>query len=55
MKIFMGFKEIYPDDQYKEKLGAMDDQQVIEQANLLSRCAMGTPVFDGAREADVVR
>ena len=48
-------KEIYPDDQYKEKLGAMDDQQVIEQANLLSRgVPMGTPVFDGAREADVV-
>ena len=48
-------KDIYPEDQYKEKLGAMDDQQVIEQANLLSRgVPMGTPVFDGAREADVV-
>ncbi|MDP7375907.1 MAG: DNA-directed RNA polymerase subunit beta, partial [Alphaproteobacteria bacterium] len=48
-------KDIYPDDQYKAKLGAMDDQQVIEQANLLSRgVPMGTPVFDGAREADVV-
>ena len=34
------------EDQYKEKLGAMDDQQVIEQANLLSRgVPMGTPVL----------
>ena len=48
-------KDIYPDDQYAEKLGAMDDQQVIDQANLLSRgVPMGTPVFDGAREADVI-
>ena len=48
-------KDIYPDDQYKDKLGAMDDDQVIEQANLLARgVPMGTPVFDGAREADVV-
>ena len=48
-------KDIYPDDQYKDKLGAMDDEQVIEQANLLARgVPMGTPVFDGAREADVV-
>ena len=48
-------KDIYPGDQYKDKLGAMDDDQVIEQANLLARgVPMGTPVFDGAREADVV-
>jgi DNA-directed RNA polymerase subunit beta len=33
----------------------MNDDQVIEQASILSRgVPMGTPVFDGAREADVV-
>ena len=40
---------------YKDKLAIMDDEQLIEQGKLLS-CGvpMGTPVFDGAREADVI-
>jgi DNA-directed RNA polymerase subunit beta len=47
-------KEIFPADQYKDNLAAMDDEQVIEQAKLLARgVPMATPVFDGAREADV--
>ena len=47
--------EIYPDDQYKNALKPMNDDQVIEQSELLSRgVPMATPVFDGAREADVI-
>jgi len=47
-------KQVFPEDQYKDNLEAMDDDQVIEQANLLARgVPMATPVFDGAREADV--
>ena len=47
--------EVYPDDQYKNALKPMNDDQVIEQSELLSRgVPMATPVFDGAREADVI-
>ena len=46
---------IYPDGQYKNELSVMDDKQILEQGKLLSRgVPMGTPVFDGAREADVI-
>lgn len=49
------FKDIYPADQYRENLSAMDNEQIIEQAKLLARgVPMATPVFDGAREADVI-
>jgi DNA-directed RNA polymerase subunit beta len=45
---------IYSDQQYKAELDVMDDDQIIEQASMLSRgVPMATPVFDGAREADV--
>ena len=48
-------KGIYDTDQYKAELEVMDDQQVQEQGQLLGRgVPMGTPVFDGAREADVI-
>ena len=48
-------KGIYDSDQYKAELEVMDDQQVLEQGQLLGRgVPMGTPVFDGAREADVI-
>ena len=48
--------EIYGDEQFESELAIMDDDQIIEQANILSRgVPMGTPVFDGAREADVVK
>ena len=47
--------EIYSEEQFKTELSVMDDNQIIEQANILSRgVPMGTPVFDGAREADVL-
>ena len=47
--------EIYSKEQFDGELAVMDDDQIIEQASILSRgVPMGTPVFDGAREADVV-
>ena len=47
--------DIYPDSQYSNSLQPMDDAQVIEQSELLARgVPMATPVFDGAREADVI-
>ena len=47
--------EIYPDSQYSDRLAPMSDEQIIEQSELLARgVPMGTPVFDGAREADVI-
>ena len=49
-------KEIYPEDQYNETMAHMDDEQIIEQSNLLTRgVPMATPVFDGAKEADVLK
>ena len=47
--------DIYPDSQYNNSLKPMNDDQVIEQSELLARgVPMATPVFDGAREADVI-
>ena len=47
--------EIYSAEQFDSELAVMNDDQIIEQAEILSRgVPMGTPVFDGAREADVV-
>ena len=47
--------EIYSKEQYESELAIMDDDQIIEQAGILARgVPMGTPVFDGAREADVI-
>ena len=46
---------MYSDEQFKNELAVMNDDQIIEQAEILGRgVPMGTPVFDGAREADVV-
>ena len=48
-------KAIYPKDQYNETIAHMDDAQIIEQSSLLTRgVPMATPVFDGAKEADVL-
>src|SRR5688500_2352046 len=45
--------EIYG-DHYTAELKARDDEQIMELAsNLVGGVPMGTPVFDGAREADV--
>jgi DNA-directed RNA polymerase subunit beta len=47
--------EIYPEEQFIGEIKGMDDTQLMEQASILERgVPMGTPVFDGAREADVV-
>ena len=46
-------KDIYGDN-YAKDIDARDDEQVMELAqNLVGGVPMGTPVFDGAREADV--
>ena len=46
---------IYGEDQYDTQIAPLDDKQVVELAeNLTSGVPMGTPVFDGAREEDVV-
>ena len=48
-------KDIYDESQFKADLDVMDDAQLLEQGDLLGRgVPMGTPVFDGAREADVI-
>ena len=48
-------KSIYPEEQYNNTIAHMDDDQVIEQSTLLTRgVPMATPVFDGAKEADVL-
>ena len=47
--------DIYSKEQFTSELEVMDDAQLIEQGELLGRgVPMGTPVFDGAREADVI-
>ncbi len=47
--------EIYPQEQFSGEIEGMNDAQLMEQAGILGRgVPMGTPVFDGAREADVV-
>ena len=48
-------KDVYGDDVHKEIVGPMDDAQVFELAgNLENGVPMATPVFDGAREPDIV-
>ena len=48
-------EDTYPNSQYDNRIKPMSDDQVIEQSELLSRgVPMATPVFDGAREADVI-
>jgi len=47
-------KKIYSKEEFDTIVNVMEDDQLIEQGNLLSRgVPMGTPVFDGAKEADV--
>ncbi|MBL4639535.1 MAG: DNA-directed RNA polymerase subunit beta [Kordiimonadaceae bacterium] len=48
------FKDIYGDDQYATDVAELDDDQILELAgNLTNGVPMGTPVFDGAVEADI--
>ncbi|MGD8326539.1 MAG: DNA-directed RNA polymerase subunit beta [Sphingomonadales bacterium] len=45
---------IYGKDQFKAEVAPLSDDQVVELAgNMSSGVPMATPVFDGAREADV--
>ena len=47
--------EIYSKEQFKGELDVLNDDQILEQSELLGRgVPMATPVFDGAREADVI-
>ncbi|SDE74830.1 DNA-directed RNA polymerase subunit beta [Kordiimonas lacus] len=48
------FKDIYGDDQYESDIAELTDDQILELAtNLTNGVPMGTPVFDGAVEADI--
>ena len=47
-------EKCYTKDQVQHEIKGMEDDQLLEQGNLLARgVPMATPVFDGAREADV--
>ncbi len=49
------FKTVYGDDQYESDVSDLSDDQIIELSeNLTNGVPMGTPVFDGAVEADIV-
>ncbi|UUX48650.1 DNA-directed RNA polymerase subunit beta [Nisaea acidiphila] len=49
------FKKVYGEEQYKAEIEPLDDDEILELAGNLSRgVPMGTPVFDGAREEDIV-
>ncbi|MGQ3031142.1 MAG: DNA-directed RNA polymerase subunit beta, partial [Ferrovibrionaceae bacterium] len=46
---------VYDDREYREKVKDLDDRQVVELAgNLRKGVPIATPVFDGAREPDIV-
>jgi len=49
-------KTIYGDDIYKQAIVELEDDQIVELAhNLTFGVPFATPVFDGAREEDIVR
>jgi len=49
------FKDVYGDAQYETDVAELDDDQIIELAgNLTNGVPMGTPVFDGAVESNIV-
>jgi DNA-directed RNA polymerase subunit beta len=48
-------KEIYGEKNYKDDIQSLDDDEVMELAsNLRGGVPIATPVFDGAREPDIV-
>ena len=48
-------KDIYGGDQYAEQIEPLDDGEIVEMSRNLTRgVPMATPVFDGAREEDIV-
>ena len=47
-------KEIYGDEVYSQQIATLDDSQLIEMCeNLKKGVPIATPVFDGARMADI--
>ncbi len=53
-KLDIKLKEVYGDDEFNNKIKVLDNAEVIEMANnLRDGVPMGTPVFDGADEADI--
>jgi DNA-directed RNA polymerase subunit beta len=49
------FKTVYGDKQYESDVSELNDDQIIELAgNLTNGVPMGTPVFDGAVERNIV-
>ncbi|UTW54333.1 DNA-directed RNA polymerase subunit beta [Kordiimonas sp. SCSIO 12610] len=49
------FKRVYGDKQYESDVAELNDDQIIELAgNLTNGVPMGTPVFDGAVEQNIV-
>ena len=47
-------KDVYGDKEFKEKITELSEAELIEMAGNLSKgVPMGTPVFDGAHEADI--
>lgn len=47
-------KEVYGEDEYKNKVTKLDDVQLVEMANnLRGGVPFATPVFDGAEERDI--
>ena len=48
-------KEVYGEKNYKDEIQSLDDDEVMEMAgNLRPGVPIATPVFDGAREPDIV-
>ncbi|MBO6522145.1 MAG: DNA-directed RNA polymerase subunit beta [Rhodospirillales bacterium] len=48
-------KEVYGEKNYKDDIQSLDDDEVMELAgNLRTGVPIATPVFDGAREPDIV-
>ncbi|MEP1322460.1 DNA-directed RNA polymerase subunit beta [Nisaea sp.] len=49
------FEKVYGEKQYKAEIEPLGDDEILELAGNLSRgVPMGTPVFDGAKEDDIV-
>ena len=53
-KLEAKMKDVYGEREFKEKISKLDDAELLEMANnLRDGVPMGTPVFDGADEADI--
>jgi DNA-directed RNA polymerase subunit beta len=49
------FKEIYGDQEFRENISGLNDEETFELANnLRGGVPIATPVFDGAHESDIV-